>query len=155
MAVLTTALIFTAVELVKPTAIKIIKLPEAHWGPTWIKGWISTPNKEEFSFSFGKEQKWDPSWGELVDFNLIAKRKMELARRLKMDTKVAAAYPWLLEPGDYLYPGGVYRQGIAVGCSGIVGHADEGLAALVADTIIMLAQLKTGQLIAADRMRIE
>lgn len=143
--IITQSMIDWAIVLVKPAAEDILRAAGMTWGPRWVDGVVSAPGLEDLKFRFGiKPSEWDPEWGAERDFSEVAMHKLGLAKRLRMNTSVAITlYPWLLEEGDYLYPGGVYRDGIACGISGAKGRVDESLSEMLVSVIIMLAQLET------------
>jgi len=145
MIIIDQTMIDRAINLIEPTAQAIFATRDLVWGPPWVHGAISVPNiPEDLLFRFGDPNPWNPEWGEIRDFAEVAKRKLELAKRLKMNTSVAInLYPWLLKEGEYLYPGGVYRDGIACGVSGAKGWVDECLAEMVVSAIIVFAHIKT------------
>ncbi|MBU4350958.1 hypothetical protein L6250_00350 [Candidatus Parcubacteria bacterium] len=133
-----------ALTLVRPAAEEILQAVGMTWGPQWVEGVVSVPGLNDFYFHLGRRcDEWDPEWGEKKDFREIAKCKLRLAKRLRMNTSTAVAlFSWLLEEGDYLYPGGIYRDGIACAASGAKGRVDESLSEIVVSAIIMVAQLE-------------
>jgi len=144
MIIINQSLVDRALVLVRPTAEEILSAGGMTWGPLWVEGVVSAPGLlRNPLFRFGRFAEWDPEWGEKKDFMEVAMCKFRLAKRLRMNTSVAITlYPWLLEEGDYLYPGGVYRDGIACGISGAKGRVDEGLSEMVVTAIIILANLE-------------
>jgi hypothetical protein len=68
----------------------------------------------EFAFN---EHKWGNS-----DYRNIARGKALLCRREKMDSGVVPKYK--LVPGDCIYPGGVYRNGLIAATSGLPSARD-------------------------------
>ena len=152
--IITKGLVERAIYLVTSTARAILATKGATWGPRWVHGFVNTPGLADVSFRFGLRINWNPRWGEELDFVSVAKTKMQVAKRLRINTSVVVATcPWLLLPGEYLYPGGVYRNGIACGVSGAKGRVDEALAEMVVSAIIMLAQLETDRRVAAKEMQ--
>lgn len=148
--IITGELIREAIELVAPTAEAILATEGCTWGPKWVEGRVDVPKLGLTDFRFGKKTEWDSVWGEKRDFVPIAMKKLEVVKRLCKNTSVVVATsPWLLRDGEYLYPGGVYRDGIAAAASGAVGWVDEVLAEMVVSAIIMLANLE------ADRRKKE
>ncbi len=142
--IISQSMIDWAIVLVKPAAEEILFAAGMTWGPLWVDGVVSAPGLNDLYFRFGRPAEWNPEWGEKRDFSEVAKCKLRLAKRLRINTSVAIVlYPWLLEEGDYLYPGGVYRDGIACGISGAKGRVDEGLSEMVVSAIIILANLET------------
>ena len=155
MIIITEELVKRAIALVVPSAEAILATEDAIWGPCWVKGIISVPGLDDISFCLGEETPWQVVWGEKRDFSGVAKKKLQVAKRLRMTTSVViATCPWLLLPDEYLYPGGVYRDGIACGVSGAKGRADEALAEMVISAVIMLAHLKTDRRIENKQMQI-
>jgi len=143
--IITKAMVIEALEFVVPSA-EVILATEfgTTWGPRWVEGFIDIPGLLDFPFRFGKKTEWNSTWGEEKNFSVMAMRKLRTAKRLRMNTGIAITRcPWLFQEGDYLYSGGVYREGIACGVSGAKGWVDEGLAEMVVSSIIILAQLET------------
>lgn len=69
-------------------------------------------------------------------FEVLARKKCELAHQTGMDTaKVVGKCPHLLAENDVKYPGGVNRDGIIVGCSGVEAYYDQMFAGMVAEAI--------------------
>lgn len=148
-------LVVRAIELVRPAAEAILACDDMVWGPRWVIGVVDAPRLITVMFQFGEKTEWNPEWGEEKDFGGIAEKKMDVSKRLREDTsKIVAEHPWLFERNEYLYPGGVSRSGISVAISGAKGRTDEGLANLVADTIIMLAHLETDRRKEVKEMKI-
>jgi len=153
--IITEKMVREAIELVNPAAEAILVAEGATWGPHWVEGFVNVPGLPDIPFLFGRKTEWNPEWGKELDFISIAKAKLWVAKRLRMNTSVVAVTcPWLLLPGEYLYPGGAYRDGIVCGVSGAKGRVDEALAEMVVSIIIMLAQLETDRRIAAKKMQI-
>lgn len=153
--IVTEAMVTTAIRLVEPLAREILSLPNAIWGPTWVEGKILVPGLPEARFQYGTVEMWDPKWGEPFDLAAGADSKCEAALRVSMDTRaIINLCPWLLEDGDLMYPGGVYRHGIACGISGASSSADEGIACLVIETIAMLSRLEVQHRQEIGQMRV-
>jgi len=131
------ALVREAIKLAQPTVAAILAHNGATWGPKWVTGRVMAPGLEtdkfEFEFSSdGPKEEWN------------SEKKLAVAEREKTSTSVVVATrAWCLEEGEYLFPGGVHRDGISVSASGAKGRADEAIAEVVLSLIIMLANLKT------------
>ena len=156
MQIITGKMVEKALELAKPTIEIILKQPGTTWGPQWVNGYLSCPGiTEDIPFTFGEETEWDHNWGAKRDFWTVAGEKLELARRMGEDTsKIIASSPWLIEPGEFLYPGGAIYLGISAGTSGAMGWVDELISSMIIEIIIMLAHLETDRRIAAHEMKI-
>lgn len=155
--ILTRAMLNKAYELTKPSALAILNMPGATWGPKMAVGFVTGPGIETFNdFCFEIDEPWNPEWGNEEKFWNIARRKLELAERMRMSTSVVVGtMPWVLEVSEFLYPGGgVYENGISVAFSGAMGWADEAIAKIFLANIIMLARLETDRRIAAGEMEI-
>lgn len=73
--------------------------------------------------------------------------KLDLVCREKMSSsEIVLLRPWLVRPGEYLYSGGVWEDGIAVATSGARGWADEAISSIILSCIQMLARLKAEEL---------
>lgn len=70
-------------------------------------------------------------------YDLIALEKTHMSLRERMGVGDILGQPWRLQAGDTVYPGGIYKEGIAVGVSGLDADHDVVLANLIGDTIIM------------------
>jgi hypothetical protein len=158
MLILTVEMIRKAVELVRPSANKILKTKGTTWGPRWVMGYIALRDRKAtvIPFTFGTfSEDWREEWGKYKNFNEIALAKLEVVLREGMSTRlVVATQPWSLRPGEYLYPGGVIRGNICVAVSGANGSTDEAIAEMVLSAIIMLAQLETSERIKAEENKI-
>ncbi len=146
MRILTTALVGVAIELVRPSAEKILNAEGTTWGPRWVEGRVRAPGLEEIiKFDFGTTfRMWDPKWGKEKYFGEIAEKKLYVADREGVNTSiVVATRPWKLKKGEYLYAGGATRDGISVAVSGAKGATDEAIAEMIISAIVMLAQLVT------------
>lgn len=147
--ILTERLVLAAIELARPSALSILAYPGATWGPKYVMGTVSCPEVSGgiISFQFGDEpDKWDPSWGDEEtpeDFLNFAEPKRQLAARGNGPTsQIAVDSPWLLEPGNSLWPGGTAYNGLSCGVSGATGEADELIAKLVLSMVIGLARME-------------
>jgi hypothetical protein len=153
--IITEELIKEAIDLVSPSAEAIFAAEGTGWGPKWVDGFVAAPGLGDIPFRFGEATEWNPVWGDQPDFPAIAAQKLRLAKRLGEDTsRIVAVRPWQLEPGEYLYEGGVSRFGISAATSGAKGRTDEALADILVSTIIMLAHLETDRRLAAHHPRI-
>lgn len=143
---LTKELIEEAVKLVSPAALAILDAKGTTWGPKWVEGYVSSDGlSERLGFVIGEYSgsPWPKEWGGRKNFLDIALAKLLVVEREKLSTSViVATRPWLLRDGEYLYAGGVARDGIYVAVSGAKSYVDEALAEMVLSAIIMLAHLK-------------
>lgn len=157
MTIITKEMVSQALLLVKPSIELLLKQPGMTWGPQWVQGYISCPGIDhDIGFIFGKvSEKWNPEWGEAKDFDTVAKKKLELAKRLGEDTStITAVKPWMLLPDEYLYPGGASYLGVSAGTSGAMGHVDELISNMIIETIIMFARLEADRRKTAHEMKI-
>lgn len=142
--IITKEMIVEALYLLRPTAEAILKNNGTTWGPKWVDGYINAPGLDEpFAFTLGGKTAWDPAWGEERDFGRIAWKKLRVAERLGQKTSIVVAIsPWQLLDGEFMYPGGDSRYGISSSASGAKGRADECIASLLIEIVIMLASLE-------------
>lgn len=157
MRILTEEWVKEAIELVRPSAEKILNTVGTTWGPKWVEGRIKVSGLEEIiKFDFGTTSRtWDPKWGEEKYFGEIAEKKLRVADREGVNTSVVVAtQPWNLKEGEYLYDGGATRNGITVAVSGAKSKTDEAIAEMVISAIVMLALLETGRRVEEGRERI-
>jgi hypothetical protein len=146
MRIISVNLVRGAIELVRPTAEKILDTEGTTWGPKWVEGRVKAPGLEEIgTFDFGTTSRaWDPAWGEEKYFGEIAEKKLYVADREGVNTSiVVTTRPWNLKEGEYLYDGGATRNGITVAVSGAESKTDEAIAEMVISAIVMLASLET------------
>lgn len=153
--IITKGMVLEAIALVGPSADKILSTPGTTWGPQWVEGRVMAPGLEEvIKFDFGEPssrlgepnpfRSWKKEWGPEIYFGEIAEMKLRATEREMDNTSlVVATNPWNLELGEFLYGGGVYRDGICVGVSGAKEKTDEAIAEMVATAIAMLALLET------------
>ncbi len=138
-----------AITLAQPTIESILEDPKSTWGPKYVEVFVAMEDDcNEYSTTIGEEEPWNPSWGEELesDFSWIAEKKAEASLRAKMSTSVMVdKFPWTFEEGEFLYAGGVYYGGIAVGVSGVHEKVDEAIATIILNMIIMLARQETKQ----------
>ncbi len=155
--IITREMVDLAIELVRPAAERIIATPGANWGPQWAEGAFTAPGLQGqvVRFRYGTKTDWDPAWGEEKPFGAIAEKKLWLALEHGLPTSIIVLiYPWLLNEGDWLYSGGYAEMEIGCGLSGIKGHGDEGIGALVVKTVMMLSRLEAQHRLATDRPQI-
>jgi hypothetical protein len=145
MSIITEEMVFSAVALASPTIEKVLQTEGLTWGPKWVSISIVAPGIHTKTTAVGeKPGSWDPKWGESRNFSNIALKKMQAADREQENTSVIVnEYPWALQDNEYLYPGGVTKEGISVGVSGACGRVDEMIASIIVDAIICLAQMET------------
>ena len=76
----------------------------------------------------------------------LARTKAVMSLREKMGTGDILGQPWRLEKDDVLYRGGIYKEGLAVGVSGLEEDEDVLIARLIIETIIMVVKRKSKEL---------
>ena len=141
-----------AIDQLQPFAEGLLAQSWTTWGPSYVHVYVRMPGcDEDLFFTLGnREAAVD---GE--EFFTIAHRKLEAAAREKMDTRaIVALSPWLLQPGEYYYDGGVYRDGIVVAVSGVHAAVDHMLAAMIVEMIKALMIIDRDEHIAADDMTV-
>ncbi len=146
MRILTAEIVNGAIEMVRPCVEKILKEEGTTWGPTWVAIVVNIPSEERnyYHFTIGRRIAWQKEWGKEKTFSKIALAKQTAAKREGVATSILIiTRPWNLERGEYLYPGGVTRNGITVGVSGAKGIVDEAIAEMIVSAIVMLAKLET------------
>jgi len=147
-----------AVELVMPAANEILASEGTTWGPKWVEIWIQAPGVEQplaFAYGLGDLNKWNPEWGARLDFGEIAAAKLQVITREHADSgHVVIRTPWQFEEGEYLYAGGIVREGIYVAVSGAKEAVDTAIAEMVASAIAMLAYLETAKRLKEGKERI-
>lgn len=143
MSIIDLKLIKDATILATPSVEAILKDPRCVWGPKFVN-YLIVYDGMWYDGCFGEKTDWSPEWGSGPDiFMGIAQKKAELAYRTRKSTgEVVALSPWELQPGDYIYPGGVYQNGIAIGVSGVESFVDELIARILLACIVALAKLK-------------
>ncbi|MEX1061670.1 MAG: hypothetical protein WEC39_00975 [Patescibacteria group bacterium] len=145
MGFLTKALIEEAIAYALPT-VRMMILTHT-WGPKGVVIAVDAKGIEEpvvvVMPELGPEAQWANEWPG-KNFQEIAIAKARLARRLGMSTRSAIAnHLWSLEPGDYLYPGGVAENtDVGVGVSGAYGDTDESAAWVIWNLIYFLCSVK-------------
>ena len=159
-AIITRELIQEAIRLTKPSALAILQTEGMTWGPKTVVGYIEAGTMEDrMLYSFHGEdidEEWDPEWGDYGKYMHIAMKKVDLTTKFGVNTSVIAdSCPGQLEEGDFLYPGGAYREGIGgASASGAKGRADEAIAEILLVNINMLVQLEKDRRIKVDQMEI-
>ena len=157
MRILTNEMVDKAIALAKPSALAILNEKGTTWGPKWVSGCVKGPGlSSEVAFDFGEiSDRWQPEWGNRVNFSDVARSKLRVVEREGIPTSVLiATKPWQLEEGEYLYEGGVVRNGICVAVSGAEGRADEAIAEIVLSAIVMLAFMDVNERVKENRMEI-
>lgn len=129
---------------------------EAVWGPRWVEVHMRIWGCENlFLYTFGRREQWKEEWGAPKDFMQIAAAKSHLALRSGFNTSLAvASNPLVLRQGDYLYPGGVVKDGLAVGVSGVKGETDERIAWIILLAIERRARAKVLEMVEAGQHEI-
>ena len=144
MEILTVEMVDRAIEMVRPSVKKILSEKETTWGPVWVDIVVNLFPDKYYYYVIGKRTPWKKKWGEEKIFSNIAFAKLEAAAREGVNTSVlVATRPWSLRKDEYLYPGGVTRNGIAVGVSGAKGIVDEAIAEMIVSVIVMFTKLET------------
>jgi hypothetical protein len=154
--IITKELVDRAIYLVFPSIEAILAEEGTTWGPKWVSGIINAPGlKKSITVAIGShDEPWKAEWGEDKSAKIAAK-KLELAERIGGSTgAVVTICPWLVEDGEYLYPGGMSKYDISVGISGAMGWVDEMIANMIIECIIMLSHLETDRRIAAKEKMI-
>lgn len=155
MPIITRGMIGEAVVLARPSARMMLRTKELIWGPKYVMCSLRVRDMIVIDFRLGTFAKWNPKWGEEIDFAQIARRKRRECERGKANTSVIiATRPWTLKDGDYLYAGGAYRDEMAIGVSGAKSRTDEAIGEMILNNLGMLAQLETDKRIAANQMQI-
>ena len=142
-----------AIELARPSANAILAAKGTTWGPMYVQGYVFVPGLEDDPVPFTLGDQEASKRGR--QFFEIAREKLEVCRRVGFDSGlVVNQMPWLLNPGEYLYPGGVNFYGICVAASGAEGSADEAISFVIAACLAMLAKLDVELRKAEDRDKI-
>ena len=156
--IITRELIEDAIDSMRNPASDLFSNPDAIWGPQWVEGIITAPGLEgNYMFRLGTPIPWDEAWGEERHFAPVAQKKHQLIARLPQyiyTSVIARDFPWLVEAGEYLYPGGVSKHGITAALSGIKGWGDELLANGLVDKVIELSLLEVQSRVANKQMLI-
>lgn len=156
MRIITREMVENAIKMLEASVQSIFDTPECVWGPKYVYGFVRVPGIDrDIPFEIGSTENWNIDWGKAEHFAEIAKAKLELSDRTKLNTsEVVALSPWLLEGNEYLYGGGAHYKGISVGVSGLEWQADEMIAKDLINRIVALALLETSARISAENMRI-
>ena len=141
---LTDETVFRAVQEAKPAIEALLASDFWIWGPRWVGIIVISPKGKRLYGNFiGSDQTWDPEWGEVVDFLVIARDKAQISHRTGLSSReVIQNCPFLLEEGDRLYAGSVIRQGLIVAVSGAKSEADEAIAEMILALIIGTCHIK-------------
>lgn len=111
-----------------------------------IKPWDSIPFEKAILWekSFGNKEEWE------YPYDQIARSKAKQAwREQRSNIVTQAVAPATLQPGDTIYNGGFFYEGVAVGTSGIEWEHDMLISGWVAITVQQIAQ-RALQLFKAD-----
>ena len=159
MKILTKRMVDRAIEMVVPSVEKILEEEGTTWGPKWVAIMVNIASEETINphyYQIGEVFTiWQKGWGKEKSFSQIALAKLIAAEREGTNTSIlVATQPWKLRKGEYLYPGGVTRDGISIGVSGAKGIADEAIAEMIVSAIVMLAKLETERRIEEKRNKI-
>ncbi|MCD5397129.1 MAG: hypothetical protein LRZ96_00885 [Candidatus Pacebacteria bacterium] len=156
MRILTTEMVEDAINLARPIVEKILSRKDATWGPKWVEVVVDIGDRNfPLYFHFGTIVPWKEEWGAKKNFTEIALKKLKLSDRTGMNTSaIVALCPWQLEPGNFLYAGGVTKDGITVAVSGAIGIVDEGIASIIIEVIAMFAKLEAKQRMERGEMQI-
>jgi len=154
--IITEEMVRRAIELIRPTAETMLNEEDLIWGPRYVNGSARVRGLRAIEFRYGTAPKeWNPKWGEKMDFARLASQKRRQSEQGKANTSdIMGVKPWILHEGDYLYAGGAWRDGIAVGISGADGLVDEAIAMMVIDAIVMLALMETEKRLKAGQAQI-
>ncbi len=144
--ILTGKMIKKAINLAKPSIFAILNDPKSVWRPKYVAINIAAPGlMTRYKTDIDAETKsWDPEWPKKKQFALIAEKKTDLSEREQASTReIIAMTPWLVQKGEYLYPGGVYCEDIIVSVSGAKGDTDEAIANIILAMIVFLSYQET------------
>lgn len=84
-------------------------------------------------------------------YDQFARQKAFQAMRDKRNTGSAWKGPWLLQPGDVVWSGGVYYEGWAIGVSGVAHDIDEGIAYMILAALEAVSKKRYRQLLGTGR----
>jgi len=117
---LTLDLVNEAVDLVKPTIIRLLRSERACDKNIYI---VVGLQGSDFLYEgyFGEDpSKWEHDYGK------FARAKARACQRTGMVGRTFLRdAPWLVKPSDTWYPGGVFENGLVVAASGPQDHFDE------------------------------
>jgi len=142
--ILTEELVRKAIALATPSINAILWTKGTTWGPKWVAIAFSGPWLDEpVTAIVGDVEEWKEEWGKPKSFEAIALAKLQTAfGKGDYTGHMVACTPWRLVEGDYLYRGGVFRDGLAASASGAYGETDEGIAEIVLAMVRMLCNLR-------------
>ena len=147
---LTEELVREGINLALPT---VRALTEKYtWGPQGVVIVVDAKGlSEQFVFvmkELGPRDTWKNRKGEPVDFEMVARYKASLARRMGKSTEsVVNNSPWSLDEGNYFYAGGAAEDSdLGVGASGAYGETDEACAWVVWNCIRLLCRRKIAEM---------
>lgn len=130
--ILTRNLVYLAVNIIRPSIVKIIRSELAGGRPN-LHLVVLDPGTENILYeeSFGEDKtKWKYPYDE------IARSKARLCQRTGMVARnVQKDAPWLYEKGDTRYVGGVIKNGLAIAASGLQDYLDEMISWMVFSAI--------------------
>ncbi|NTU66322.1 MAG: hypothetical protein HGB08_00160 [Candidatus Moranbacteria bacterium] len=160
--IITEEMVREGVRLAMPAIDAILAKEGTTWGPKLVMWCVKIPGSENdiHGESFGEsarwtDKNWEEGWESTGKFLAIARKKLAVAERERIATSVVAATrPWCLEEGEFLYPGGVYCDGVSVAVSGAKGETDEAIAWLILNAILMLTNLDARKRIEEKQMEI-
>lgn len=141
-------LIFEALELAKPSIIKMFETPGFIWGPRAIAVAVVSDRflSEPVTLTVGHPEQytWDSEeWGDPKELPPIALWKATMSHQFGVPTShLAHLYPHvLLRGGLYRYAGGVPGplNAFSIGSSGAQGRGDEFASNVLIDAIMALA----------------
>jgi len=127
-----------------------------------VQEWISAGKRQAIHLVFldpcianYPDVSWQKTYGTIPEgkeFARFAKEKAELSFRHRMSTKdIWVTRPWLLQLGDVAYYGGVFKDGICVGISGLKEDSNHDLAEIF---VQMLIKAITGEVAKMNRKMI-
>ncbi len=120
----------TAINLVEAAIIDMFRLSLTKRPTICIVVLVSDETGKVCRIVGNGRQTWEK------DYEEFASGKAYVSERTGLDSRVVAfTQPWLLQPGDIKYGGGVYREGVVVGASGNEWYYDQLFAEWVASAI--------------------
>lgn len=116
-----------AIELVKPLITRTMQSGSVKRKDLHIVILDPTDGLLLYEQSFGDSSRWEHP------YHLIARSKALVAMRTKADSiTVQTHMPWKYREDETPYGGGVYRDGIVVGVSGVQWYFDQMFAEMIA-----------------------
>lgn len=116
-----------AIELVKPLITRTMQSGSVKRKDLHIVILDPTDGLLLYERSFGDSSRWEHP------YHLIARSKALVAMRTKADSiTVQTHMPWKYREDETPYGGGVYRDGIVVGVSGVQWYFDQMFAEMIA-----------------------